>query len=132
MRYGLYQGVPSLPYAPGYDVVGVIESAGSEVSSLKIGDTVAALTVTGGYSQYMVLPQAELVSVPAELDPAEAVSLVLNYTTAYQMLHRIAKVQKGTRVLIHGAAGGAASRTLIAEKFLKMFKGSNLRNSFAM
>lgn len=112
MRYGLYQGVPSLPYAPGYDVVGVIESAGSEVSRLKIGDTVAALTVTGGYSQYMVLPQAELVSVPAELDPAEAVSLVLNYTTAYQMLHRIAKVQKGARVLIHGAAGGVGTAAL--------------------
>jgi NADPH:quinone reductase-like Zn-dependent oxidoreductase len=112
MRYGLYQGIPSLPYAPGYDVVGVIESAGRGVSRFKIGDTVAALTVTGGYSQYVALPEAELVSVPAGLDPAEAVSLVLNYTTAYQMLHRIAKVQKGARVLIHGAAGGVGTAAL--------------------
>src|SRR6266700_5667447 len=112
MRYGLYYGVPPLPYAPGYDIVGVIENVGSDVSRFKIGDTVAALTVTGGYSQFIVLPETELVSVPLGLDPAEAVSLVLNYTTAYQMLHRIAKVQKGSRVLIHGAAGGVGTAAL--------------------
>jgi NADPH:quinone reductase-like Zn-dependent oxidoreductase len=112
MRNGLYLGVPPVPYAPGYDIVGVIERAGSNVSRFKIGDTVAALTVTGGYSQYMVLPETELVSVPSGLDPAEAVSLVLNYTTAYQMLHRIAKIQKGARVLVHGAAGGVGTAAL--------------------
>lgn len=112
MRNGLYLGVPALPYAPGYDVVGVIESVGSNVSRVKAGDTVAALTVTGGYSEYMVLPETELVPVPPGLDPAEAVSLVLNYTTAYQMLHRIAKVKSGSRVLIHGAAGGVGTAAL--------------------
>ncbi len=112
MRNGLYLGVPPLPYPPGYDIVGVIESLGSKVSRVRVGDTVAALTVTGGYSQYIVLPETELVPVPAGLDPAEAVSLVLNYTTAYQMLHRIAKVQPGSRVLIHGAAGGVGTAAL--------------------
>jgi NADPH:quinone reductase-like Zn-dependent oxidoreductase len=112
MRNGLYLGVPPIPYAPGYDIVGVIESLGSNVAQVKVGDTVAALIVTGGYSQYIVLPETELVPVPAGLDPAEAVSLVLNYTTAYQMLHRIGKVKAGSRVLNHGAAGGVGTAAL--------------------
>jgi len=112
MRNGLYLGVPPLPYAPGYDIVGVIESLGSDVTQARVGDTVAALTVTGGYSQDIVLPETELVPVPSGLDPAEAVSLVLNYTTAYQMLHRIGNVKPGSRVLIHGAAGGVGTAAL--------------------
>src|SRR5450432_3900452 len=112
MRNGLYLGVPALPYAPGYDIVGVVESLGSNVSRAKVGDTVAALTVTGGYSQYIVMPETELIAVPPGLDPAEAVSLVLNYTTAYQMLHRIAKVKEESRVLIHGAGGGVGTAAL--------------------
>jgi NADPH:quinone reductase-like Zn-dependent oxidoreductase len=51
----------------------------------------------------------ELVPVPAGLDAAEAVSLVLIYVTAYQMLHRSAKVKPGQRVPVHGAAGGVGS-----------------------
>ena len=112
MRNGLYLGVPPLPYAPGYDIVGVIESLGSNVTQAKVGDTVAALIVTGGYSQYIVLPETELVPVPSGLDPAEAVSLVLNYTTAYQMLHRIGNVKPGSQVLNHGAAGGVGTAAL--------------------
>jgi NADPH:quinone reductase-like Zn-dependent oxidoreductase len=112
MRNGLYLGVPRLPYAPGYDIVGVIESLGSNVSQAKVGDAVAALTVTGGYSQYIVLPETELVPVPSGVDPAEAVSLVLNYTTAYQMLHRIGKVKPGSKVLNHGAGGGVGTAAL--------------------
>lgn len=112
MRNGLYLGVPPLPYAPGYDIVGVVENLGTDVARVKLGDTVAALTVTGGYTQFLVLPESELVLVPPGLDAAEAVSLVLNYTTAYQMLHRIAGVKAGSRVLIHGAAGGVGTAAL--------------------
>jgi NADPH2:quinone reductase len=52
------------------------------------------------------------VPVPAGLDPVEAVALVLNYITAYQMLHRSAKVKPGQRVLIHGASGGVGTAFL--------------------
>jgi NADPH:quinone reductase-like Zn-dependent oxidoreductase len=83
MRRGLYSGVPPLPYSPGYDIVGVVDFCGAGVSQWKSGDLVAALTQTGGYACYIVLPESELVRVPIGLDPAEAVSLVLNYTTAY-------------------------------------------------
>src|SRR5204863_1255785 len=54
----------------------------------------------------------ELVPVPSGLDAAEAVSLILNYVTAYQMLHRSAQVRAGQRVLIHGATGGVGSALL--------------------
>ncbi|CAG9179775.1 2-haloacrylate reductase [Cupriavidus pinatubonensis] len=73
------------------------------------GQLVAALSITGAYSEFVCLPQCELVPVPFGLDAAEAVSLVLNYVTAYQMLHRSARVKPGQRVLIHGAAGGVGS-----------------------
>jgi NADPH2:quinone reductase len=73
---------------------------------------VAALPISGGYAEFVCLPQRELVPVPSGLDPAEAVSLILNYVTAYQMLHRSAKVTLGHRVLVHGAAGGVGTALL--------------------
>ncbi len=123
MRRGLYSGVPALPYSPGYDVVGVVESCGAGVKQWKAGDVVAALTMTGGYSRFIVLPESEVVRVPAGLDPAETVSLVLNYTTAYQLIYRIAKLRRGESVLIHGAAGGVGTATLQLGSLagLKMF-----------
>jgi len=112
MRRGMYPGAPALPFSPGYDVVGVIECCGVGVAQWKPGDTVAALVITGGYSRYIIIPESELVRVPENLDPAEAVSLILNYTTAYQLIHRIAKMSRGESVLIHGAGGGVGTSAL--------------------
>jgi NADPH:quinone reductase-like Zn-dependent oxidoreductase len=112
MRRGLYSGSPPLPYSPGYDIVGEVEACGAGVTTWRNGDWVAALTTTGGYSRYIVLPASEVVRVPAGLDPAETVSLILNYTTAYQLIHRIANLQRGESVLIHGAAGGVGTAAL--------------------
>ena len=109
MRYGMYPKMPPLPFSPGYDVVGVVDKLGSGVSGFNLGDMVAALTMTGGYSQYLCVAAAELVPVPAGVDPAEAVSLVLNYVTAQQMIHCIAELRPGQSVLIHGAAGGVGT-----------------------
>jgi len=66
----------------------------------------------GCYAQYLCLPAATLVPVPAGVDAAQAVAVVLNHITAYQMLHRSAKAQAGQRMLIHGAAGGVGSAML--------------------
>jgi NADPH:quinone reductase-like Zn-dependent oxidoreductase len=68
--------------------------------------------VVGSYAEYICLPAEELIAIPEGLDPAEAVSLVLNYGTAYQMIHRSAQVQSGDRILIHGAAGGVGTALL--------------------
>jgi NADPH:quinone reductase-like Zn-dependent oxidoreductase len=112
MRHGLYPKAPPFPFTPGYDIVGDVDSIGAGVQGFSVGQRVAALTMIGGYAQFTTVPAAHLVPVPANLDPAEAVSLVLNYVTAYQMLHRIAKLRPGQRVLIHGAAGGVGTAAL--------------------
>jgi NADPH:quinone reductase-like Zn-dependent oxidoreductase len=112
MRHGLYPKTPPFPFAPGYDIVGDIDALGPGVTQFALGQRVAALTMTGGYAQYTLVPAAHLVPVPDQLDPAEAVSLVLNYVTAYQMLHRFAKLHEGQRLLVHGAAGGVGTAAL--------------------
>jgi NADPH:quinone reductase-like Zn-dependent oxidoreductase len=112
MREGVHPETPRLPFTPGWDLVGVADRLGDGVSGIEAGQTFAALPISGAYAEFVCLPQRELVPVPSGLDAAEAVSLVLNYITAYQMLHRSARVRPGQRVLIHGAAGGVGSALL--------------------
>ena len=112
MCEGVHPETPRLPFTPGWDLVGVVDRLGAGISGLEPGQIVAALPISGAYAEFVCLPERELVPVPPGLDAAEAVSLVLNYVTAYQMLHRSAKVRPGQRVLIHGAAGGVGSALL--------------------
>jgi NADPH2:quinone reductase len=112
MREGIHPETPSLPFTPGWDLVGVVDRLGPGSSELEPGQVVAALPISGAYAEFVCLPQRELVPVPSGLDAAEAVSLVLNYVTAYQMLHRSARARRGQRMLIHGAAGGVGSALL--------------------
>jgi len=111
-REGFHPETPRLPFTPGWDLVGVVDRLGDGVSGIAPGQTVAALPIHGAYAEFVCLPARELVPVPSGLDAAEGVSLILNYITAYQMLHRTAKVRPGQRVLIHGAAGGVGSALL--------------------
>jgi NADPH2:quinone reductase len=108
-REGVHPETPLVPFTPGWDLVGVVDRLGTGTSGIEPGQIVAALPIHGAYAEFVCLPQRELVPVPPGLDAAEAVSLVLNYITAYQMLHRSAKVRPGQRALIHGAAGGVGS-----------------------
>jgi NADPH2:quinone reductase len=108
-REGVHPETPPVPFTPGWDLVGVVDRLGAGISGLEPGQIVASLPIHGAYAEFVCLPQRELVPVPSGLDPAEAVSLILNYLTAYQMMHRSAKVGRGQRVLIHGAAGGVGS-----------------------
>lgn len=112
MCQGIHPETPRLPFTPGWDLIGAVERLGDGVSGIEEGEIVAALPINGAYAQYVCLPQRELVPVPPGLDVAEAVSLILNYVTAYQMLHRSANVKAGDRILIHGAAGGVGSALL--------------------
>jgi len=112
MREGIHPETPRVPFTPGWDFVGVVDRLGERVSGIEPGQMVAALPISGAYAGFICVPQRELVPVPSGLDPAEAVSLVLNYVTAYQMLHRSAKVALGQCVLIHGASGGVGTALL--------------------
>src|ERR687898_3355465 len=105
LRAGAYLGVPKPPFTPGYDLVGVVEELGPGCTRLREGDRVAALTVWGADAERVCVPEANAVVVPEDLDPAEVVSLVFIYMTAYQLLHRTAKVKRGETVLVHGEAG---------------------------
>ena len=112
MREGVHPETPRGPITLGWDLVGVIDRLGTDVVGFAEGETVAALPMLGGYADYICLRPERLVAVPDGLDPADAVAMVLNYMTAYQMLHRSAQVQPGQQVLIHGAAGGIGTALL--------------------
>lgn len=109
LRKGIYFEQEEAPFTPGYDLVGVVDKTGPGVKRFQAGERVAGLTVFGGYTQYAIQPEKHLVKVPAEVDAAEAVTLVLAWTTAYQLLHREAKVKKGQTILVHGASGAVGS-----------------------
>ena len=101
------------PFVMGYDVVGEIDQLGDDVRDLRVGDRVADMTVVGSNAAYRTLRADRVARVPASLDPAEAATLILSWTTAYQLLHRAARVQRGQRVLVHGAAGAVGQALLV-------------------
>src|SRR5678816_3544528 len=111
-REGIHPETPRVPYTPGWDLVGVVDAIGGEVAGFNLGQVVAAMPINGAYAEYVCLKLDELVPIPPGLDPGEAVSLVLNYITAYQMLHHSAKAKPGQSILIHGASGGVGTALL--------------------
>jgi NADPH2:quinone reductase len=77
-----------------------------------VGQRVGAITVYGSHADHLCVPVGWLVPVPLDADQAEALVVVFNYVTAYQMLHRTARVRANERLLVHGAAGGIGSAVL--------------------
>jgi NADPH2:quinone reductase len=119
-REGVHPETPRVPYTPGWDLVGTVDRLGEGVTGFALHQTVAAMPIHGCYAQYVCVRQRKLVPVPAGLDAAEAVAVVLNYVTAYQMLHRSAKARPGQRMLIHGASGGVGSAMLQLAKLARV------------
>jgi NADPH:quinone reductase-like Zn-dependent oxidoreductase len=134
LRAGTYLGVPKPPFTPGYELVGVVEELGPGCSRLHVGDRIGALTVWGADAEYVCVLEANAVEVPESLDPAEVVSLVFTYMTAYQLLHRTARVERGETVLVHGAAGrvGTAVLELGAVAGLRMYGTCSARDRAAV
>lgn len=111
LRKGGSPGI-RFPVTPGYDVVGEVDLIGTAVTGFVVGDRVAGIPVTGGYTTYICLPESEIVPVPAHLIPTDVVAVMLNYTTAFRLLIKAAKLKVGNSVLIHGAAGGVGTAVL--------------------
>lgn len=134
LRAGTYLGVPKPPFTPGYELVGVVDQLGPGCSRLRVGDRVGALTVWGAGAERVCVPEANAVEVPVDLDPAQVVSLVFTYMTAYQLLHRTAMVKHGETVLVHGAAGrvGTALLELGAVAGLRMIGTASARDRAAV
>jgi NADPH:quinone reductase-like Zn-dependent oxidoreductase len=103
---GVVPGGPKPPFVPGCDLTGVVESVGAGVTGLEPGQRVTALVVSGGYSSAVNLPAERVVPVPEGVDAVSVAATTLNYFIAHQMLHRVAQVRSGQRILVHGASGG--------------------------
>lgn len=114
LRKGQYPDLKQKPpLVLGYDLVGEVVKLGPGVSAPKIGARVADLTMTGSYAQYRTLAAADCVAVDPALDPAQATTLVLSWLTAHQLLHRDAKVRKGQKLLVVGAAGAVGQALVV-------------------
>src|SRR6059036_1150196 len=134
LREGTYLNGPKPPFTPGYELVGVVDELGQGCSRLQAGNRVAALTVWGADAERVCVPEKYAVEVPEDLDPAEVVSLVLPYMTAYQLLHRVAKVKDQETLLVRGAAGrvGTAVLELGALAGLRLYGTASARDRAAV
>jgi NADPH2:quinone reductase len=109
MRLGKYYNQPPFPFVPGYDVVGTVTAAGPDVDPALIGRRFAAVTKTGSWASHQLIDVADLVPVPDGVDAADAETVVVNGITAWQMLHRTARVRPGATIVVLGANGGVGS-----------------------
>ncbi|MFG2501205.1 medium chain dehydrogenase/reductase family protein [Streptomyces sp. NPDC048441] len=109
MRRGKYFDQPPYPFVPGYDVVGRVVAVGAGADQGLAGRRFAALTKTGGWASQVVVEAADLVEVPESVASTDAETLVVNGITAWQMLHRIAKAERGQTILVLGANGGVGT-----------------------
>lgn len=109
MLRGRYFSQPVFPFVPGYDSVGIVREVGEGVLPEWMGKRVAAINVTGGWAEQQVLDVNNIAVVPQDIAPADAVALVVNGVTAYQLLHRVAKVQSGQTIVVQGASGGVGT-----------------------
>ena len=135
LRAGTYiPGGPKPPFTPGYEVVGVVEELGPGCSRVREGDRIGALTVWGADADRVCVPEAGTVDVPEDLDPAEVLSLLFPYMTAYQVIHRTAMAKPRERVLVHGAAGrvGVAELELGAVAGLQLYGTCSERDRSAV
>jgi NADPH2:quinone reductase len=119
------------PFVLGYDVVGEIDQLGDGVSGFQIGDRVADMTVVGSNAAYRTLRADHLARVPPGVDAAEAAALILSWTTAYQLLHRSAGVQRGQHVLVQGAAGAVGQALLVLGRLAGLDLWGTARGSHA-
>jgi len=106
MRRGRYFGQPAFPFVPGYDLVGTVLAVGPKTDARLIGQRVATMTKTGAWATHAVVAERDSILVPAGISPEDAETLVVNGVTAWQMLHRSARVTAGDTILLFGANGG--------------------------
>jgi len=112
MLGGNYAFAPKLPVVGGYEIAGRVEAIGDGVTGFRIGQRVAALSVHGGFAEYLVRRAEHFVPVPNEVSDVQAAAVILNYVSAWQMMHRVANVKAGESALVTGAGGGVGTALL--------------------
>jgi NADPH:quinone reductase-like Zn-dependent oxidoreductase len=106
MRRGTYPFQRKAPLTPGYSIVGRVSANGAGCERFRLGERVACLTKYDGQAELINQPERYLVAVPIEADPKQAVALVLDWVTAYEMLHHAARINAGQTIFVHGLSGG--------------------------
>jgi NADPH:quinone reductase-like Zn-dependent oxidoreductase len=112
MRRGTYPLQRRPPLTPGYSIIGKVQVNGPNSHRFQPGDRVACLTIYEGQATIVNLPEKYLVPVPDGIDLKAAVALILDWVTAYQMLHRASKVKPSQRIFVHGLSGGVGAALL--------------------
>jgi NADPH:quinone reductase len=109
---GTYMFAPKIPLVPGYEVAGVVDAIGPGVTGFQVGQRVAALTVYGAFAELLVREAEHFLPIPDSVSDCDAAAVILNFITAWQMIHRTAQVQSGRTALVTGAAGGVGTAAL--------------------
>lgn len=112
MRLGLYQPRPPFPFTPGYELSGVIEAIGNDVTGFEVGQRVVAAMRNGGQSSHVTAPISRVIPIPDNIGLDEAAAMPVTYLTAHHMLHHLGHLEQGQSVLIHGGAGGVGTAAL--------------------
>ena len=116
-RTGMYPDAPKPPCVIGYEVAGVVESVGTGVESVAVGDRVMAATRFGGQAELCTVAERDVMPLPDRLSFEQGAAVPVNYGTAYAGLVLMGGLREGDRVLIHAAAGGVG---LIASQWAKL------------
>src|SRR5271170_6676062 len=109
---GKYSFAPEIPVVPGYEIAGIVDGIGIGVSCFTVGQRVAALTVYGGFAEVLIREAEHFLPIPDAVSDRDAAAVILNYGTAWQMIHRVAKVRAAQTALVTGAAGGVGTAAL--------------------
>ena len=109
---GKYIFAPKIPLVPGYEVAGTVDSIGPGVTGFHVGQRVAALTVYGAFAELLVRDAEHFLPIPDGVSDRDAAAVILNFITAWQMIHRTAKVEAGRIAVVTGASGGVGTAAL--------------------
>jgi len=113
IRAGTYAFKPPLPYTPGMDAAGIVESVGQGVTRVRAGDRVyTSGTMSGSYAEKMLCTEAQVHPFPAKVSFAQGAGVNIPYATAYRALFQIGLARAGETCLVHGASGGVGTAAL--------------------
>ena len=113
MRAGTYAIKPPLPYTPGSDAAGTVETVSPGVTKVKPGDRVyTSRTLTGAYAEYALALEEQLNRIPDNISFEQGAGVWVPYGTAFHALHHFAKARSGETVLVHGASGGVGTASV--------------------
>jgi NADPH2:quinone reductase len=112
VRTGKYPALPSLPYTPGADGAGIVESIGPGITSHKVGDRVYFISAPGAYAEKVLVPAAFAFPLPDKISFIQGAAMGVPYGTAHRALFHRGGAKKGETVLIHGASGGVGTAAI--------------------